>query len=84
MMTLSMMIRVTLGHTGRNVHAATPVAKLLVSAMLVSTIMRIFMPLVDPGQFWLWVGVAGGVWIATFILFTLVFGPLLVSGRADE
>ena len=84
MMTLSMMIRVTLGHTGRNVHAATPVAKLLVSAMLVSTIMRIFMPLVDPGQFWLWVGAAGGIWIATFTLFTLVFGPLLVSRRADE
>jgi uncharacterized protein involved in response to NO len=84
LMTLGMMIRVTLGHTGRNVHAATPVVTLLVSALLASTILRIFMPLVDPNQFWLWIGAAGGIWIATFALFILVFGPMLVTPRADE
>jgi uncharacterized protein involved in response to NO len=83
LMTLGMMIRVTLGHTGRNVHAATPVMTLLVSALLASTILRIFMPLADPNRFWLWVGAAGGIWIATFVLFILVFGPMLVSRRAD-
>jgi uncharacterized protein involved in response to NO len=84
LMTLGMMIRVTLGHTGRNVHAAPPVVTLLVSALLASTILRIFMPLVDPNQFWLWVGAAGGLWIAAFALYILVFGPMLVSRRVDE
>jgi uncharacterized protein involved in response to NO len=65
------------------VHAATPVMTLLVSALLASTILRIFMPLADPNRFWLWVGAAGGIWIATFVLFILVFGPMLVSRRAD-
>jgi uncharacterized protein involved in response to NO len=84
LMTLGMMIRVTLGHTGRNVHAAPTVVTLLVAALLASTILRIFMPLVDPNQFWLWVGAAGGLWIAAFVLYILVFGPMLLGRRVDE
>jgi uncharacterized protein involved in response to NO len=60
------------------------VVTLLVSALLASTILRIFMPLVDPNQFWLWVGAAGVIWIASFALYIIVFGPMLVVRRMDE
>lgn len=84
MMTLSMMIRVTLGHTGRNVHASPPVASMLIWALLAATVLRIFTPLADPAHFGLWVGAAGVAWIAAFALFTVVFGPMLLGERADE
>ena len=57
------MARVTLGHTGRNVHRAPPVMNLLLSGMLAATVLRIFPPLIDQGRFGLWIGAAGAAWI---------------------
>lgn len=82
--TVSMMARVTLGHTGRNVHRAPPVMSLLLAGMLLATTGRVFMPLIDPAHFSFWILAAAGAWIASFLLFLVVFGPMLVQRRADE
>lgn len=82
--TVSMMARVTLGHTGRNVHRAPPVMTLLLGGMLVTATIRIFLPMIDPEHYSFWIGAAGTTWIASFLLFILVFAPMLISKRADE
>jgi len=82
-LTVSMMARVTLGHTGRNVHQAPPVVALLLTGMVLATATRIFLPLFDPGHYPLWITVSGIVWIITFSLFAIVFAPMLLRPRAD-
>lgn len=84
MITVSMMARVTLGHTGRNVHQSPPVLVLLLGGMLLTTVIRIFLPLADPSWHRVWIGAAGAAWIACFALFGLVFIPMLLRRRADE
>lgn len=81
--TISMMARVTLGHTGRNVHEAPPVMALLLVCMVLTTIVRVFFPLIDPQQYQLWITVAGTLWIISFSLFSLVFIPMLSGPGVD-
>lgn len=83
-LTVSMMARVTLGHTGRNVHQAPPVMMLILAGMLMTATVRIFLPLVDNTHYALWIGIAAASWIASFTLFTVVFAPMLLGRRADE
>jgi uncharacterized protein involved in response to NO len=81
--TVSMMARVTIGHTGRNVHDAPPIMTLLLIGMVSSAVFRLFFPLLDPGHYALWVAIAAGFWIASFALFAITFAPMLVSPRVD-
>jgi len=83
MVTVSMMARVTLGHTGRNVHASPPVVTLLLLGMVLAAMIRIFPPLVDTAHHGLWITLSGLAWIVTFALFVIVFTPMLVRPRAD-
>lgn len=82
-LTMSMMARVALGHTGRNVHQAPPVMSLLLAAMVVTATIRIFFPLIDAANYQFWITVSGAMWILSFILFSIVFIPMLVKPRAD-
>jgi uncharacterized protein involved in response to NO len=84
LVSVSMMARVTLGHTGRNVHQAPPIITLLLLGMVLAAIIRVFLPLVDVANYPLWVALSGGAWIATFGLFLVVFAPMLLRPRADE
>lgn len=81
--TVSMMARVTLGHTGRDVHKAPPVMTLLLVSMVLTSTVRLFFTLTDPINYQLWIMVAGSLWIATFILFSIVFIPMLIGPRVD-
>jgi uncharacterized protein involved in response to NO len=78
---VSMMARVTLGHTGRNVHQAPPIMTFLLAAMVLTSILRIFFPLMDPGQYQLWIVVSGIMWIISFSLFSIFFIPMLLRQR---
>jgi len=81
--TISMMSRVTLGHTGRNVHQSPPVVALLLVGMGLSVVFRVFLSLVDMAHYTLWITLSGVAWTLTFGLFVLVFAPMLVRPRVD-
>lgn len=81
--TISMMSRVTLGHTGRNVHQSPPVVALLLVGMGLSVVFRVFLSLVDMTHYTLWITLSGVAWTLTFGLFVLVFAPMLVRPRVD-
>lgn len=81
-MTLAMMSRASLGHTGRALIAgrALAVAYLFVS---LAAIVRLFTSLALPENYMMSVVIAGALWIAGFVIFALRFVPILTAPRAD-
>ena len=81
--TVAMMARVSLGHTGRNVHQPPRLIWLLVPGMALAAVLRVALPLADPARYPLWVTLSGLAWMFTFALFAFAFAPMLLRPRAD-
>jgi uncharacterized protein involved in response to NO len=81
-MTLGVMTRVALGHTGRDlvVAPAITVAYLLV---LAGTLLRVFGPVLAPQHSVPTLAAAAGAWALAFVIFLVVYVPILVTPRAD-
>ncbi len=82
-MTLSMMTRVSLGHSGRNIHAVPAPISIALVLLAGASITRVFAPMIDPAHYLLWVEVSGVLWIVAFAAFSAVFAPILLSPRTD-
>jgi uncharacterized protein involved in response to NO len=80
--TLGMMARVALGHTGR---AFTPARVVVVGFALVplATGVRVLVPLLTPQWYASLLTSAALLWIAAFLAFVFVYAPILASPRAD-
>jgi len=81
-MTLAVMSRAALGHTGRPLVAPLPVvwAYGLVSA---AAAVRVFVPIAFPALYLDGMAASGALWVAAFGLFTLVYAPILLGRRVD-
>lgn len=81
-LTLGMMARVSLGHTGRvlKVAMAMTIGFVLIN---VAVIARVLLPIAfaDWYNYFIYVSTAG--WLAAFSLFASVYAPILVRPRAD-
>jgi uncharacterized protein involved in response to NO len=77
-----MMARVALGHTGRPLKAAPAMA---VSFALVNlaAIVRGLLPLVFPQSLIQFVALSGALWGAAFLIFLVVYAPILLRPRID-
>jgi len=82
LMTLGMMTRVTLGHTGRPLRAdpGTTVAYVL---LVVALIVRAVSPFLGAVPAYHALLASAGLWSAAFLLFVLVYAPRLVRPRVD-
>lgn len=83
LVTLSMMARVTLGHTGRSVHAAPRGFALAALLLLACLAVRTLLPLLLPAQYALSVMLAQLLWIAAFATLALGWLPMLGAPRID-
>ncbi|MFY9837494.1 MAG: NnrS family protein [Xanthobacteraceae bacterium] len=81
-MTLAVMTRATLGHTGREV-ASTPATMLIYGAILVASLARIAAPLL-PTIYYQALLVAGIGWLLAFGIFLVVYGPMLVGAKSTS
>jgi uncharacterized protein involved in response to NO len=81
-LTLGVMSRVALGHTGRDIVAARPTVVAYVAVTL-AAVLRVFVPLLMPGAAVLGIVVTGFLWTAAFAVFTVVYAPILIAPRAD-
>ncbi len=82
-LTLGMMARVTLGHTGRSVHEAPPLVILGFVGVVVAALVRLGGFFV-PTHYALTLLVAGGLWTVAFGLFLAAQGRMLVRPRIDD
>jgi uncharacterized protein involved in response to NO len=84
LITISMMMRVSLGHTGRNVRAPPAAVAWVGILMLVMLLVRVLLPVVFPEDYLSWIRISQGAWIMAFLVFCLVWIPMLVTPRIDQ
>jgi uncharacterized protein involved in response to NO len=81
-MILAVMTRASLGHTGRPL--AVPRAIAIAYVLLtVGTLVRVFGAAISPGHYLLIVSIAGLAWTLAFLIFVVVYAPILAGPRAD-
>jgi uncharacterized protein involved in response to NO len=81
-MILSVMTRAALGHTGRPLRAAAPIAAAY-ALLALAALVRVFAPAVLTVDYRAVVMIAGALWIAAFALFVIVYTPILMRPRVD-
>jgi uncharacterized protein involved in response to NO len=81
-MTLAVMTRASLGHTGRPRHAG-PITVFIYMLVTLGAILRIFGPTTDfPTTLMLWL--AAVAWSGAYVLFAIIYGPFLLYPSLDE
>ena len=81
-LTLGMMARVALGHTGRALRASNALAIAFVLINL-AALLRVLLPLALPDWYTLLIYGSTLSWLAAFSLFMFVYAPILTSPRID-
>lgn len=82
LLTIGMMARVSLGHTGRPIIVGTPVTTAFLGVALAAVI-RAFGPMLDPARTSTWWWAAASLWAVGFALFVGEYARILVTPRAD-
>lgn len=81
-MIMAIMSRAALGHTGRALVAPNAVVAAYLLLTLAAVI-RVFAPIVIPSAAAIWPTIAALFWCLAFILFVLVYAPILCRPRLD-
>ena len=81
-MTLGMLCRVTLGHTGRELKVGT-LTTLSFCAIQVTAITRVFGPIFMPYHMNEWIIVSASLWSLCFAAYLWVYIPMLFTRRPD-
>lgn len=81
--TLAMMTRVALGHTGRSIHEPPKAVTYILVAIILGAVVRVFLPLFIPEFYMTWIITSQTLWIISFLLFVMAYAPMLVSARTD-
>jgi uncharacterized protein involved in response to NO len=82
MVTLGMMARTALGHTGNPIHA-TWIERTAFSALFLAASTRVFIPLAWPSLLVESALLSAVLWSAAFTLYIWRYTPLLVHARKD-
>ncbi len=83
LITLSMMARVCLGHTGRNVQNPPRAMAFAFLALIVGTVVRVIFPLINSSAYLTWIAVSQILWITAFLIFVVIYSPMLIKPRID-
>lgn len=81
-MTLGMMARVSLGHTGRTMQVNRWIVLSFIM-LNVAAIVRVILPMLMHDSYLQLIQLASGLWIVSFTIFALVYIPMLVHARVD-
>lgn len=82
LMTLSMMSRVSLGHTGRNIHTPPKSLSVMFFMIIISALCRVLMPILG-GDYMTWLLISQIGWILAFGFFFITYVGILTKPRAD-
>ncbi len=83
MMTLGMIARVSLGHTGRDVHQPPKILSWIFICLFFGTLIRVVIPILFPGAYLYLIGLSQILWITAFTLFLYHYFLILILPRAD-
>lgn len=83
LVTVGMMARVILGHTGRNVLRPPTAVAYVLGALALAAVARTALPMLIPSAYPIWILISQVLWLAAFAAFVWIYAPMLVSPRAD-
>ncbi|MBF0240236.1 MAG: NnrS family protein [SAR324 cluster bacterium] len=83
LLTVGMMARVSLGHTGRNVQQPPAKISYVFFALTASFVFRVVLPLVHQELYGHWVMISQFLWILGFSGMLILYFPMLISHRTD-
>lgn len=81
-LTLGMMARVTLGHTGRPLKVGFAMIAAFVLVNL-AALTRGLLPILDPRWFSQLIIASGALWVAAYFIFVVIYTPMLIQPRMD-
>jgi len=81
--TLSMMSRVGLGHTGRDISKPSKMIGLAFILFITGIIVRVMLPLLNVFDYLSLIKLSQLLWLAAFIIFTFIYLPILCKPRPD-
>ena len=83
LLTIGMMSRVSLGHTGRNIFQPPPAALWVFVAVTLAAVVRIVFPLFNMTHYVYWIAISQVLWIVAFAMFVWIYAPMLLTVRID-
>ena len=83
LMALSMMSRVALGHTGRDVRKPSRWIGIAFVGLVISVLFRAIVPMFASQFYMSWMLVAAILWILSFAVFVVIYTPILLKPRTD-
>jgi uncharacterized protein involved in response to NO len=84
LVTAGMMARVALGHTGRPVLSPPPGVRLIFLLLIATAAFRVVLPLLWPSAYTTWILLSSAGWAASFVLFFLIYLPILTGPRVES
>jgi uncharacterized protein involved in response to NO len=81
-LTMGMMARVSLGHTGRPLKVGPEMA-IAFAAVNLAAVTRGLLPILHPQWFSQLVILSGGLWLIAYAIFSVVYVPILLQPRLD-
>ena len=82
-LTMSMMARVALGHTGRDISKPPLAVGYALGILVLGAVVRVAVPLISTQHTIIWTGLSQILWIVAFLIFTITYFPLLSKPRID-
>ena len=81
--TLAMMSRVSLGHTGRDIHSAPTVLILSFILLVLGGLCRVLLPILDMNHYVTWIMISQIMWSVAYLIFVIAFARMLINPRID-
>ena len=81
--TIGMMSRVALGHTGRGISNPSPALSYAFLCLLLGAVIRVIFPLFASQYYTLWIGLSLIMWLISFCIFVFIYAPILFRQRID-
>jgi uncharacterized protein involved in response to NO len=83
LMTLGMMTRVALGHTGRSVFEPPPALGWIFTVLGAAFLVRVMLPMLFSAYYGLWITLSQWLWVAAFLAYSVLYFPVLTRPRVD-
>jgi len=83
MMSLGMISRISLGHTGRDISQPPSGVGWMFLLLCIGAVIRVIFPLISGEHYQLWIGLSQGLWIMAFALFLYHYASILIQPRID-
>jgi uncharacterized protein involved in response to NO len=83
MVTMGMVSRVSLGHTGRNIMQPPKVVSWVFASLFLGAMTRVLAPIIMPSFYMQWITVSQILWIVAFSLFLFSYSHIFIQARVD-